>query len=544
MQKKKVYDVENSNIAMLGSEAEKKCREVSSGKEKAWKNAGKKVGLQIWRIEQFKVVPWPKNQYGEFFDGDSYIVLSTYEEKDTEVLRYDLHYWLGTDTSQDEAGTAAYKTVELDDHLGGAAVQYRQICRRENSLFLSYFTANGGIRLLHGGAESGFNHVEPESYKPRLLHLKGRKNVRINQCELKGDSLTSGDCYILDAGLMIYQWQGKNSNTREKTRAHQYAVGLVSDRNGKPKIEVIDQEDTQFPDGFWDILGGQPDEIKDDDGDDDEWEKKSEKIMFELSDENGSLTFTEVAKGKRCTLQVLKSDNVFIIDIGSELFIWVGKGASQQEKAKAMKNMMNYMEEYDRPKWLPITKILEGSETSTFIDTLKPKAKRSFRKSTGGPTVEQKGSLGCYLTADDASNGSLYLNWKNGEVDNNLAFFLPTKSVPKFKLKKNGGKEELTRGTAVKKKNLYQGWCNFVKLGKGYKSTFSYSSEEVKVYSLEGSKITFLERGESYDLTKVDVVAVIPGTSKVYDGLKSIDKGTFIGKAQSKGGALPLSKGK
>jgi Gelsolin repeat len=43
-------------------------------------------------------------------------ILQTYKKKpDSENLSYDLHFWLGEETSQDEAGTAAYKTVELDD---------------------------------------------------------------------------------------------------------------------------------------------------------------------------------------------------------------------------------------------------------------------------------------------------------------------------------------------------------------------------------------------------------------------------------------------
>lgn len=61
----------------------------------AWANAGKAVGIEIWRIEQFKVVAVPREQYGTFYDGDSYIVLSTYKVADSPALKYDLHFWLG-----------------------------------------------------------------------------------------------------------------------------------------------------------------------------------------------------------------------------------------------------------------------------------------------------------------------------------------------------------------------------------------------------------------------------------------------------------------
>jgi hypothetical protein len=57
----------------------------------------------------FDINKWPKQHYGEFFTGDSYIVLQTSQDPETDKLYYDIYFWIGADSSQDEYGVAAYK---------------------------------------------------------------------------------------------------------------------------------------------------------------------------------------------------------------------------------------------------------------------------------------------------------------------------------------------------------------------------------------------------------------------------------------------------
>lgn len=365
MQKKQVFNLEDSNVAGLGSDLDKKCRVDAAATEKAWAKAGKKPGMQIWRIEKFRVKA-SKTPAGTFYSDDSYICLNTYKVPDSEKLAWDIHFWIGSTSSQDEYGTAAYKTVELDDFLGGGPIQHREVMGRESKLFLKYFEDTGGVRLLEGGIETGFNIVKPEEYKPRLLHLKGRKNIRVTQVPLKVESLSQDDVYILDTGMIIYQWQGKKAGKNEKARAGQLCRAIDDERRGKPEVEVFAQGDKDAGD-FWKHFGceSEPEKIPEDAGDDAEWEKKSEKRLLQLSDASGSLEFKMVSEThvKRSSLV---SDDVFVFDIGSEVFVWVGKGASADEKKQAMHHAQQYLKQYKRPDWLPICRILEGGENEVF----------------------------------------------------------------------------------------------------------------------------------------------------------------------------------
>lgn len=106
---------------------------------------------------------------------------------------------MGTETSPDEAGSAALLSIQLDDSLGGGPVQHREVQDHESPLFLSYF--KNGVRYLPGGVASGFNEVEiNEKGEKRLFHVKGKKNVRVKQVKLHVSAMNKGDCFILDAG--------------------------------------------------------------------------------------------------------------------------------------------------------------------------------------------------------------------------------------------------------------------------------------------------------------------------------------------------------
>jgi gelsolin len=74
MPQKKIK-LEDTNLALYNSKLHKDANERKAQAEREYKGCGRRQGVEIWRIEDFGVQPWPKNMYGTFYSGDSYIVL-------------------------------------------------------------------------------------------------------------------------------------------------------------------------------------------------------------------------------------------------------------------------------------------------------------------------------------------------------------------------------------------------------------------------------------------------------------------------------------
>jgi len=360
MRKQRTLDISATNIANLGSDLDHKIKAASANKEPAWDNAGKEQGLLVWRIEKFHVKPIEKNTYGQFFSGDSYIVLHTIKQGDS--FSYDIHFWLGDHTSQDEAGTAAYKTVELDEKLGGIPVQYREVHGHESERFISYFNPPA-LRVLDGGIESGFHHVKPHEYKARLFQVKGKgSHIAVHQVSLARDSLNSGDVFILDDGKELYQWNGKASSHAEKSQAAVLTQHLADEHGGHHTVS----EEGDEPDRFWELLGGKgPIKSAQEGGEDSAAKVTPTKKLLKLSDLSGSLKVSEVATGK-ISRSLLNEKEVFITDDGSQVYVWIGKNASGAEKSKGLQYAEKYLKHAGHPEHLPIARIVEGHEPDHF----------------------------------------------------------------------------------------------------------------------------------------------------------------------------------
>lgn len=327
----------------------------------AFQSVGQRVGTEIWRIENFQPVALPKSEYGKFYMGDSYIVLQTTSGKGGAYL-YDIHFWIGKDTSQDEAGTAAIKTVELDAVLGGRAVQHRELQGHESDKFLSYFKPC--IIPLEGGVASGFKKPEEEEFETRLYVCKGKRAVRLKQVPFARSSLNHDDVFILDTQNKIYQFNGTNSNIQERAKALEVIQFLKEKyHEGTCDVAIVDDGklDTESDSGeFWVLFGGFAPIGKKVASDDEVIPVTTPAKLYSLIEGDVKAVEGELSKS------ILENNKCYMLDCGSEIFVWVGRVTTVDERKASSQVAEGFVASQNRPKSTRVTRVIQGYETRAF----------------------------------------------------------------------------------------------------------------------------------------------------------------------------------
>ncbi|VDP17890.1 unnamed protein product [Schistosoma margrebowiei] len=447
------YNWKDTNMALFGSDEERSIKKEAAKTEKAWQQIKsiRKSTLLVWRINKFNLEVVKSEDIGTFYSGDSYIVLNI--EKVGDDYNYDVHFWIGKKSTQDEYVTAAYKTVELDTFLDDKAIQHREVDGLESKQFKKYFKK---FRTLEGGYDSGFNHTKPNEFKTRLMHFRDIdcSHVELREVPYSRNSLVSEDVFILDLGSLAYQWigskSGKYERFKEKTasvaaastavglnthkgkckilrykttcanritldgkdfedvktftylgsiidehsgsdedvkgqvdkaratylqlkniwnskqlsansKSAEYLLKLKSERNGRCKIQVLEENENSHE--LKEFLAKLPNtEIT--------APSKNNcgmKAVHRLSDEDGEMKLSLVCK-EVLPRSVITQDDVYFIDNGSHLYVYIGDQCSTQEKRNALSNAHEYLKETDHPL-VPIS-VVCGSEKLTLLNNV------------------------------------------------------------------------------------------------------------------------------------------------------------------------------
>ncbi|KAL6462850.1 hypothetical protein MHYP_G00292720 [Metynnis hypsauchen] len=319
------------------------------------------------------MVPVPEQAFGNFFEGDCYIVLHGSHDSSHSM---DIHYWIGNGSSQDEQGAAAIYVTQLDEYLGGSPVQHREVQGCESQKFKGYF--KNGIIYKKGGVASGFKHIETNVYNIlRLLHIKGRKNVTATEVEVSWKSFNTGDVFLLDMGKTIVQWNGPQSNRRERLKGCMLAQDIRDrERGGRAQIGVVegDREEAsaELMKMMISVLGQRSGALRDAVPDDTPDQLQIDNVkLYQVSDASGQLMVQEVASNP-LTQDLLHSEDCYIVDVGGvSLSVWKGKKATLQEKRSAMERAVGFIKAKNYPPTTNVEVMSEGAESALFKQLFK-----------------------------------------------------------------------------------------------------------------------------------------------------------------------------
>jgi len=295
---------------------------------------------EVWAVEDGRptFTKLPQEEQGHFYSGDCFLVLYTYYDKENHNKQsYLCYFWEGR-SSTTKWYTAFlfgfYPVLEkkIKATGGKAPCKIRVPEHKEPEHFMKLF---GGSIVIHKGHRKKTKTKTTKKAKRELFHIRKVSPTRIYSVQVKPrvGSLYSADAFVLRTDKKIFLWYGKGTKF-EDSKDYQESCSKLE---GNRTLEVI-EEDEELPE-FWNILGGWTSFMCDSEF----IAKYSRGVrLFNFTQSTGYLTYHEIFNPYQTDLN---HDNVYLLDTFHEVYVWIGKTASETLYSKVLAFANSYIRE-------------------------------------------------------------------------------------------------------------------------------------------------------------------------------------------------------
>ncbi|XJO75768.1 hypothetical protein BDV3_006392 [Batrachochytrium dendrobatidis] len=347
------------------------------------KHVGRDCGITVFRIEALTPAIQSQELLGRFCVADCYIILvtayvdsaeNTFDEH-REGYEHRIYTWIGGDAEMDKKFCAAMFSVGLRNWVGAACRIEREVEGEESPEFLAEFGDEIEYEDSSQATESGLFMAEQKRYPLRLYKMHGKTGLRLCLVETLFSSLKSDGVFLLDWGLEIFQWNGSASNMHHRVKCRMICDRINTlERVGRAHVVVVDEGDEPFR--LWEILGGErvPPVLENSCSGTKPVQQESQfdvlakapSILYRVFPKIApQLESHQVATGD-ISRSLLVSDGCYILDVGVELFLWLGKNAWPQLRSMATELLARVASSRARPKWVGLTRCIDQHEPEIF----------------------------------------------------------------------------------------------------------------------------------------------------------------------------------
>lgn len=314
--------------------------------------------LKIFRIDSDDITDIPK-RYGQvFYSGNCYIIHYQMHSSSGNSIKNIIYLWVGRQAKQMDKTTGELFLTEMFEHFNTHVAQIRVTEEMEPPHFLQLF--KGKLIILNGSDPTGSGRKFPLNF---ILKVIGNSSYTAKAIQVSSKTAhASTDCYIVKASsgsTWVWCGQGSTGDSREISKS---IAGII----GEPNLVMEGAESEEFYTSIGEKCIAQLTKVQY--GNETvlcaAWDK-TRVGLYLVSLIQGQIQLEQIFAFTQCDLL---PDNIFILDAGSIIYVWLGSlvDAEQAQAAWIMALHLISIHPIPRDVNLPIAIIKQNYEPITF----------------------------------------------------------------------------------------------------------------------------------------------------------------------------------